>query len=133
LLSLPPSVRLFVATQPIDGRKGADSLMVIVRDVFRYDPLDGHIFVFFSKRRDRVRLVYWDRNGFAMWSKRLEKGRFSPAFSADGKLAVSTMEAAELALIIEGIDLAGARRRPRWEPRKTTLPDSAPRLFSSSR
>ena len=119
MLSLPPSVRLFVATQPVDGRKGADSLMVIVRDVFGQDPLGGHLFVFFSKRRDRVRVVYWDRNGFAMWSKRLERGRFSPSFSSDGKLAATTIEAAELALIVEEIDLAGARRRPRWEPRAT--------------
>jgi transposase len=116
VLSLPPSVRLFVATQPVDGRKGADSLMVIVRDVFRHDPLSGHLFIFFSKRRDRVRIVYWDRNGFAMWTKRLERGRFRPTFSDDGRLAPHAIEAAELALIIEGIDLAGARRRARWQP-----------------
>ena len=58
MLSLPPSVRLFVAIKPVDGRKGADSLMVIVRDVFRKDPLSGHLFVFFSMRHDRVRIVY---------------------------------------------------------------------------
>lgn len=118
MLSLPPSVRLFVATQPVDGRKGADSLMMIVRDVFGHDPLGGHLFIFFSKRRDRVRVVYWDRNGFAMWSKRLQRGRYHPSFSSDGKLAASAIEAAELALIVEGIELAGARRRPRWEPAK---------------
>lgn len=116
MLSLPPSVRVFLATQPVDGRKGADSLVAIVRDVLRHDPFGGHLFVFFSKRCDRVRIVYWDRNGFALWSKRLERGRFRPTFSADGKLTASAIEAAELALIIEGIDLAGARRRPRWEP-----------------
>ena len=116
MLSLPPSVRLFVATQPVDGRKGADSLMVIVRDVFKHDPLSGYLFVFFSKRCDRVRVVYWDRNGFAMWTKRLEAGRYRPTFSADGKLGALTVEAAELALIVEGIDLAGARRRRRWQP-----------------
>lgn len=115
MLSLPPSVRVFVATQPVDGRKGADSLMVIVRDVFRHDPLGGHLFVFFSKRCDRVRIVYWDRNGFAMWTKRLQKGRFRPTFSPD-KLAANAIEYAELALIIEGIELAGASRRARWEP-----------------
>jgi transposase len=119
VLSLPPSVRVFVATQPVDGRKGADSLMVIVRDVFRHDPLGGHLFVFFSKRADRVRIVYWDRNGFAMWTKRLEHGRYRHAFSSDGALASSLIEWADLALIIEGIDLAGARRRPRWEPKKS--------------
>jgi transposase len=116
VLSLPPSVRLFVATQPVDGRKGADSLMVLVRDVLHHDPLSGHLFIFFSRRCDRVRVVYWDRNGFAMWSKRLERGKFRPVFSADGELGANAIEAAELALIVEGIDLSGARRRPRWQP-----------------
>jgi transposase len=108
---------VYVATQAVDGRKGADSLMTLVRDVLRQDPLSGHLFVFFSKRCDRVRIVYWDRNGFAMWTKRLERGRFRPRFGQDGTLAASAMEAAELSLILEGIDLSGARRRPRWEPR----------------
>ena len=121
MLSLPPSVRLFMATQPIDGRKGADSLMVLVREVFRQDPLSGHLFIFFSRRCDRVRVVYWDRNGYAMWTKRLERGRFRPSFSSDRKLASSAIEAAELALIVEGIDLVGARRRPRWQPQAATL------------
>lgn len=133
MLSLPPSVRLFVATQPVDGRKGADSLMVLVRDVIRQDPLSGHLFVFFSKRRDRVRIVYWDRNGFAMWTKRLERGRFRPAFSADGKLSTSGMEAAELMLVLEGIELSGARRRPRWEPRRAIPRDVSISLLASSK
>jgi transposase len=120
VLSLPPSVRVFVATQPIDGRKGADSLVAMVRSVFLHDPLTGHLYVFFSKRTDRVRLVYWDRDGFAMWAKRLEKGKYHARFSEDGQLSVSTIEAAELSLILGGIDLAGARRRPRWEPRRAT-------------
>jgi transposase len=116
VLSLPPSVRIFVATQPVDGRKGVDSLMAIVRSVLSQDPLNGHLYVFFSKRCDRVRVVYWDRNGFASWTKRLECGRFHPTFDATGRLSASAIEAAELALILEGIDLAGARRRPRWDP-----------------
>jgi len=117
VLSLPPSVRLFVATQPVDGRKGPDSLMALVRDVLRQDPLSGHLFIFFSKRCDRVRIVYWDRNGYAMWTKRLEKGRFRPTtFWKDGRLSSVSIEAAELALVVEGIELAGARRRPRWQP-----------------
>ena len=119
MLSLPPSVRLYVASQPVDGRKGVDSLMVIVRDVFGHDPFGGHLFVFFSKRCDRVRIVYWDRDGFASWTKRLEKGRFKPAFSVDGQLTAATIEAAELGLIIQGLDLRDAQRRPRWEPRST--------------
>ena len=133
MLSLPPSVRLFVATQPVDGRKGADSLMVLVRDVFQHDPLSGHLFIFFSMRCDRVRIVYWDRNGFAMWTKRLERGRYRPKFSSDGKLTASAIEAAELALIVEGIDLAGARRRPRWEPRRAVPRNAAPKLFATGK
>ena len=107
---------VFVATQPVYGRKGVDSLMVIVRDVFGQDPLSGHLFVFFSMRRDRVRIVYWDRNGFAAWSKRLERGRFKTVLHAGGKLEANAIEAAELALVLEGIDLAGAQRRARWQP-----------------
>jgi transposase len=116
MLSLPPSVRVFVATQPVDGRKQADSLMAIVRDVFGHDPLSGHLFVFFSKRLDRVRIVYWDRSGFAMWTKRLERGRFRPTLASDGVFTVEALDVAELGLLVEGIDLAGARRRPRWQP-----------------
>jgi transposase len=113
VLSLPPSVRLFLATQPVDGRKGADSLMALARDVLLQDPLSGHLFVFFSRRCDRVRVVYWDRNGFAMWTKRLQKGRYRPSFAQEGPLSARTIEAAQLALIVEGIDLAGARHRAR--------------------
>lgn len=109
-----------MATQPVDGRKGADSLMSMVREVFRHDPLSGHLFIFFSRRCERVRVVYWDRNGYAMWTKRLEKGRFRPPFEPDGPMSARTIEAAQLALIVEGIELAGARHRPRWQPRPTS-------------
>lgn len=120
MLSLPPSVRIFVATQPIDGRKGVDSLVAIVRCALLQNPLSGHLYVFFSKRSNRVRVVYWDRNGFALWTKRLEKGRFHARWSQDGQLGVHAMEAAELALLLEGIELAGSRRRARWEPTEPT-------------
>jgi transposase len=116
VLTLPPSVRVFVAKEPVDGRKGADSLMAMVRSVFGHDPLSGHLFVFFSRRRDRVRVVYWDTNGFAMWSKRLESGRYSASLPAPTAEGMTTIGAAELALVLEGIELAGARRRARWEP-----------------
>lgn len=116
MLSLPPSVRTFVATQPVDGRKGVDSLAAMIRSAFLADPLSGHLYVFFSRRLDRVRIIYWDRNGFAMWTKRLERGRFHPPI-LDGAPSLKSVEAAQLSLILEGIDLAGARHRPRWEPK----------------
>lgn len=114
MLSLPASVRIFVATQLVDGRKGVDSLAAVVRTVFQHDPFGGHLYVFFSRRRDRVRVIYWDRNGFAMWTKRLEKGRFHQQAGSDG--SVSAIEPGDLAAILDGIELVGARRRPRWKP-----------------
>lgn len=114
MLNLPPSVRVFVATEPVDGRKGPDSLMVMVRDAFELDVFSGHLFVFFSKRRDRVRAVYWDRDGIAMWTKRLERGRYRRQRSDS---SIQCIDASELSLILEGIDVASVRRRPRWEPR----------------
>ena len=120
MLTFPPAVKVFVATQPIDGRKGAYSLAAMVRGGFRHDPFAGNLYVFFTRRLDRVRVLYWDRNGFALWTKRLEKGRFRAAMSADGRLRASAVEYAELALVLEGIELAGARRRARWVPRKAS-------------
>jgi len=127
MLSFPPSVRVFIARQPVDGRKGADGLVTLIRSVFAQDPLDGHLHVFFSRRVDRVRIVYWDRDGFALWSKRLEMGRFRVRFDASGRLCCETVEFAELMLILQGIDLEGARRRPRWVPRDNRAKsDNAP-------
>jgi transposase len=91
--------------------------MALVRDVLGQDIFEGHLFVFFTRRRDRVRIIYWDRNGIAMWTKRIERGCFRFRVDGDDAIDVRAIEAAELALILEGIDLAGARRRPRWEPR----------------
>ena len=105
MLTLPPSVKLYVATQPVDARKSFNGL-----------PLCGHLFVFFNRRADHVQILYWDRNGYALWRKRLERGRFAllPRLrTVDGAV---TVEATELALILDGITLAGAHRRPRWEP-----------------
>ena len=113
---LPPSVRLFVATELVDGRKGPDSLMTLVRDVLKHDIFEGHLFIFFTRSRDRVRVVYWDRDGIAMWTKRIERGRFCVSAADDAPGTARKVEAAELRLILEGIDLRGARRRPRWQP-----------------
>lgn len=121
MLGLPPSVRIFFATQPVDGRKGVDSLVAMIRSVFAQDPLSGHLYVFFSKRCDRVRIVYWDTNGFAAWTKRLEKGRYAVPFVRDGELMLDGLEAGELALILDGLELKNARRRPRWEPRRKSV------------
>lgn len=114
MLSLPPAVRIFVALAPTDMRKSFDGLAGETRHVIEQDPLSGHLFVFFNRRRTMVKVLYWDRNGFCLVAKRLERGTFRlPAAPERG---VVEMEAAELGLILEGLDLRGARRRPRWTP-----------------
>lgn len=117
-------MRLFVATAVVDGRRGPDSLMALVRDVLGRDIFEGHLFIFFTRRRARVRIIYWDRDGVAMWTKRIELGRFRFQSEGDDAVNVRAMESAELTLILEGIDLQGARRRPRWQPRRQLVKES---------
>lgn len=110
---LPPSVRIFVASRPADLRRSFDGLAALTREVIRENPLSGHLFVFINRRRDRVKIIWWDRSGYCLWYKRLEKGtfRFPPSDSERVEI-----EAAELGLLLEGIELAGAARRPRFVP-----------------
>ncbi len=115
MLSLPPSVVMLACTRPADMRRSFDGLAGMVRGVMADDPLSGHVFVFFNRRGDHVRLLYWDRNGYCLVAKRLERGRFClPWSQGSHDRDVMALESAELALILEGIDLAGSRRRPRW-------------------
>jgi len=116
MLTLPPTVRVYLATQPVDMRKSFDGLAGATRELIQQDPLCGHLFVFLNRRRNQVKILMWDRNGFFLLYKRLEQGtfRFPREVSEDGRPV--ELEAAELALMLEGIDLRGARRRPRWSP-----------------
>jgi transposase len=115
MLTLAPGVRVFVATARVDGRKGIDGLSAMVRSQFAEDPLSGSMYVFFSRRADRVRVLYFDRDGYVLITKRLEKGSYRLPWSAEqGRVVV---EAAELLLVLEGIDVRGSARRPRWSPR----------------
>jgi transposase len=113
-LSLPPSVRIFVCTAPTDMRKSIDGLVALTEQVLRQAPYSGHLFVFVNHRRDRVKILLWDRSGFLVLYKRLERGTFRFPSAMGESLEI---EAMELALVLEGIDLIGARRRPRWQPR----------------
>jgi transposase len=113
VLSLPPALRIFLAVEPADMRKGFDGLAQLVRDKIAQDPLSGHLYVFRNRRRDRIKALYWDRDGPALWYKRLEKGTFRFPEAGDGRAEV-TVTPAELAAILEGIDLSRARRFPRY-------------------
>ncbi len=118
MLTLPPGARLMLATTRVDGRKGINGLSALVRTQFSMDPLSGTLFVFFTKRADIVRVLYWDRDGYVLTTKRLEQGYFRvPWQSETGHVA---LEAAELLLVLEGLDLRGATRRARWRPKAPT-------------
>ena len=112
MLSLPPSVRIFLCTQPTDMRKGFDTLAALVRDGLKGDPLSGHLFVFLNKLGDRLKLLFWDTDGFVIYYKRLEEGSFQfPA--ARGNAAVE-IRAADFAMLLDGVDLESVKRRKRY-------------------
>jgi transposase len=116
MLSLPPSVRVFLAVEPVDMRKSFDALAALVEPLFQQDPLSGHLFVFVGRRRHLARILFWDRSGYVLVSKRLERGTFRIT-NHDVPSATPSLEvqAVDLMLLLEGIDLSGARRRPRYQ------------------
>ena len=100
------ALKAYVCAQATDMRKSIDGLAALVVSVLRADPLCGELFVFVSRRRDRVKILYWDRHGFALWYKRLERGRYPHvAWLAEDGVSLS-----ELSLWLEGVDLARTRR-----------------------
>lgn len=116
MLTLPKSVRIHLAVEPVDMRRSFDGLSNVARQTIKVDPLSGHLFVFFNRTRHLVKVLWWDGGGFCIFAKRLERGRFRlPVELRNGDPAMS-MDPVELALILDGIDLTGAKRRPRWEP-----------------
>jgi transposase len=109
-------VHVFVATAPTDLRKSFDGLSTAVEHAFGKDPLSGHLFVFFNKRRTQVRCLFWDRTGYCILAKRLARGRFRFTEQLEDGAAVVEVDSVELALILEGIELKGSVRNPRWRP-----------------
>ena len=112
---LPPSVRVFVAVAPVDMRRSFDGLFEATQAVIRQDPFSGHLFVFRGKTGKRVKVLFWDRSGLCIYYKRLEKGvlTFPKTPPEDASIEI---EAADLSLILEGIDLTDAKRRARYVP-----------------
>lgn len=111
MLSLPPAVRIFVATAPTNMHLSFDRLAALARDVLQQDPLSGHLFVFRNRAGDKVKILGWDRSGFCLWYKRLERGvfHFPPATATPLEV-----DAAELLLLLDGLELTQMRRRPRF-------------------
>jgi transposase len=104
-------VRVFLCLEAVDMRRSFDGLAAAAEHVLRLDPLSGHLFVFRGRRGDRVKILYWDGDGYALWYKRLEAGVFR--FPAGGGVS-REVSGAELACILEGLELAHAKRRKRY-------------------
>jgi transposase len=111
VIGLPATIRVFVAVGVSDLRRGFDGLAQRARDQLKQDPMTGHLFVFANRKRDRIKILYWDRDGYAIWMKRLERGTFRWPTSDSDCLEWS---GAELAAVLGGIDLNDARKRKRF-------------------
>jgi transposase len=120
MLSLPASVKIFVYTGVTDMRRSFDRLAQMVEEHLAQNPESGHLYLFFSRRRDCVKMLLWDGDGFVIWYKRLELGTFAvpdpAAPAADGsRPAGLQIRASDLSLLLAGADLARVTRRKRFE------------------
>ena len=108
---------MFLANAPTDLRKGYDGLSAIVQNEFRLDPMQGGTYVFLNRKLTQVRILFWDRDGYCVLGKRLEQGTFRRVKRGDGAASVE-IDAADLAMLFEGIDAKEVRRRRRYSPRR---------------
>lgn len=113
MLNVSAHVRIFIVLGATDLRKGFDGLMRLVSDVVKQDALSGHLFVFVNRRKDRVKLMYWDRDGLCIWYKRLETGTFQMPRANDKQRSLE-LEPAQLSMILGGLDIRSARKRKRY-------------------
>jgi len=114
MIGLPRSVRIYLATAPTDMRRGFDGLAAQATAVGG-DIYSGHLFAFISKRKNRVKVLWWDRGGFVLWYKRLERGRFKlPAIT--GETDQVELDSTQLTMLLDGIDIKKVRRGRFWSP-----------------
>ena len=113
MLSFPPTVRVYLCNQPVDMRKSYNGLCGCVEQLLGADPLSGHLFVFFNRKRTMVKILVWDRTGFCLYCKRLEQGRFQIG-AHESPTTKSSVDFARLLLLLEGLDLREARQRKRY-------------------
>jgi transposase len=113
MLNSPNNASIYLCGQAVDLRKSFDGLSGLVESVFQRNVLDGHLFLFVNKRRDRIKALWWDRDGLVLWYKRLEHGTFEMPQSSTGQTYV-TLDETELAMLLGGVSLASAKRRKRF-------------------
>ena len=111
MLSVPSTVPIFLCSQPTDMRKGCDGLSGIVRGQFGADPLDGSLYLFINRRRDRLKILHWDGTGFWLYYRVLEAGTFEVTESDD---ACVRIDATQLAMLLGGVSLRNVKRRKRY-------------------
>jgi len=128
MLSLSSQVRIFLARDPVDMRKSFHGLIGLTESVLREDPLSGHLFVFINRRRDRIKLLYWGGTGFCIWYQQLEQGSYQLPDAATAGPEGIEITASQLSLILDGIDLASVRQRPRYRrsPARRTATAATP-------
>jgi transposase len=119
MLSVSPRVKIFFYNDVADLRRGYDGLASIVQDAMGEDPLSGSLFIFLNRRRNRIKLLYFDGDGYAIWMKRLEVGNFERPRAGESESPRLQITAAQLALILEGIELSSVRHRRRFQLRPT--------------
>jgi len=111
MLNLPPSVRIFVCVTPVDMRRSFDSLAELVRQYFKEDPLSGHLFVFRNREEDKIKVLYWDRDGYAIFYKRLEEGTFALPKDIGAGVEVN---ATDFTMLMNGLDRVSHRQQKRY-------------------
>ncbi len=116
MILLPRSVRIYVATAPANLRKSFEGLSNEVRTALAADPLSGHVFLFLNRLRTQVKLLVFTRGGFTIVHKRLERGRFTFPSRVSANAARVEIDAHELAMLLEGLDVAPMRAAARWNP-----------------
>ena len=107
------NLRIFVCTTPTNMNYSFDSLMGRVQEIFDQDPTSGHLFLFFNRRRDRIKSLFWDHEGFCIWYKRLEAGTFQMLTTTNDPEGIE-IEYGHLIQLLDGIDLNTGRRRRRY-------------------
>jgi len=113
MLTFTPNVRIYLCARPTDMRNSFDGLCALVRNVFQADPLEGSLFLFVNRRGDRLKAMWWDRDGLALFYKRLESGTFE-MLRPEGEAATVQIDATELAMLLSGVSLSSVKRRKRY-------------------
>lgn len=106
-------VKIYLCCSPVDMRRGFDTLAAMAREHLGGDPMSGNLFLFVGRDKDRIKILYWDKDGFALWYKRLEQGTFRLPAAKD-KSASIELKASELAMLLAGIDLTSIKHRKRF-------------------